>query len=1179
VFTVTGSHAYAEDSATPEAISIVLHRSGAADVTVNDSVNVADAPLSVANQTLTAKINSELSGALATFTDPGGAEPLADYSATVDWGDGSGATSGAISGPDANGTFTISGSHTYTALGTPTITITLHHDAVTPDATIQDPVTVNNGPQPMNATAAGALAATEAAALSTTLATFTDPNGAGVLASYSVTVDWGDGDTGGTGTVGGPDSGGVFTVAGSHTYAEETASAETISIVIGRTGFPNATVSDTANVADAPPSISNQTLAAQVNTALSGTLATFTDPGGAEPLADYSATVDWGDGSGTTTGAISGPDANGLFTISGSHTYAAVSTPTITLTVHHDAVTPDATIQDPVTVSAGPPAVIPITAGTLAATEGAALNTTLATFTDPSGAGALGTYSATISWGDGASASSGIISGPNASGVFTVTGSHAYAEERATRETISVVIGRTGSPSATVSDLVNVADAPLAVNAKSLTAAVNSALSGTLATFTDPGGAEPLADYSATIDWGDGGSATAGNISGPDANGVFIISGSHTYTTAGAASITITLHHDAVSTDATVHDAVNIVGPVSYTSLGGEVTVQAVNGNLQILSGATVASTTPLADVTAVTINGAAGVANSFTLDYTGGTFVVPEGITFNGGALPATPSNSLSILGGSFDVDRFNFQSAHDGSITLGTGGQVVNYTNMTPLTNTGTAAQAIFTLPDGTVVASLDAGQTAGTVQLVSGNGTFETTTFPAPSQSLTVKSGSGSDTVTTTSNFYNNFSASLTVQGAANTLPVHVLGTGTLTATEGAAPSQTLATFSDPNGAGAAGDYSATIDWGDGGSTTAGTISGPDANSLFTVTGSHAYAAASATPKTVSVVVHRANATDVTVTDTASVVDASLSGTAISVTATAQATFAGAVATFTDGNTAAMAGDFTATIDWSDGATTPGTVSAASGGGFQVTGSHAYAKPGAHTISVVVNDVGGSSTTITSSATVAPAGTPHQLYVTAVYEDVLDRAPDSDGLAFWANLLDKGTAISSVAESIAHSAEYYANFVIKPDYLALLGRAADTDGVQYWTTKMQAGLTDQQLEAQFAAADEFYTKAGGTDVKWIDAIYKLLLDRPAAVADETFWSARLSAGYTRLEVAEQIAGSQENNTQLINDDYFHYLGRAADADGLAFWLGQFGDGKTNEDVIAGFTGSAEYYKEKTS
>jgi RHS repeat-associated protein len=202
----------------------------------------------------------------------------------------------------------------------------------------------------------------------------------------------------------------------------------------------------------------------------------------------------------------------------------------------------------------------------------------------------------------------------------------------------------------------------------------------------------------------------------------------------------------------------------------------------------------------------------------------------------------------------------------------------------------------------------------------------------------------------------------------------------------------------------------------------------------------------------------------------------------------------------------------------------------------------------------------------------------FVLAVYHDVLDRLADADGLAFWTQLLDTGTAVSSVAQSIAHSDEYYANFVIKPDYLSLLDRAADADGVKNWTTQMDAGLTDQQLEAGFVASDEFFNNAGGTTTAWIDAIYKLLLGRAADAGGEQYWNAQLSAGATRDDVALRIANSAENDTQLINDDYFHYLGRAADPDGLAFWLQQFADDKTNEDVISGFTGSAEYYKQHT-
>src|SRR5207253_2953365 len=75
----------------------------------------------------------------------------------------------------------------------------------------------------------------------------------------------------------------------------------------------------------------------------SQTVATFTDPGGAEGVGDYSASINWGDGSAATSGVIT--VSAGVFTVKGSHTYAeesaadhAGSNPyTITVTLSHEA--------------------------------------------------------------------------------------------------------------------------------------------------------------------------------------------------------------------------------------------------------------------------------------------------------------------------------------------------------------------------------------------------------------------------------------------------------------------------------------------------------------------------------------------------------------------------------------------------------------------------------------------------------------------------------------------------------------------------------------------------------------------------------------------------------------------------------------------------------------------------
>ena len=58
--------------------------------------------------------------------------------------------------------------------------------------------------------------------------------------------------------------------------------------------------------------------------------------------------------------------------------------------------------------------------------------------------------------------------------------------------------------------------------------------------------------------------------------------------------------------------------------------------------------------------------------------------------------------------------------------------------------------------------------------------------------------------------------------------------------------------------------------------------------------------------------------------------------------------------------------ATIDWGDGNTSAGTV-VVSGSGFAVNGGHTYAAPGTFTVVVVIQDAGGSTSTVHGTITV--------------------------------------------------------------------------------------------------------------------------------------------------------------------------------------------------------------------
>ncbi len=84
---------------------------------------------------------------------------------------------------------------------------------------------------------------------------------------------------------------------------------------------------------------------------------------------------------------------------------------------------------------------------TVSPTEHAAFSGAVATFTDADPVGAQTDFGATIDWGDGGS-SAGTISGPDAGGAFTVSGSHSYAEE-ASGLTLTVTINDVEGASAT----------------------------------------------------------------------------------------------------------------------------------------------------------------------------------------------------------------------------------------------------------------------------------------------------------------------------------------------------------------------------------------------------------------------------------------------------------------------------------------------------------------------------------------------------------------------------------------------------------------------------------------------------------------------------------------------------------------------------------------------------------
>ncbi len=438
------------------------------------------------------------------------------------------------------GSFRIAAAHTYLEEGSYTVTTQVWNtdggvrpttsplnsfaSTATPITVGDAPLTSVGTPQTITTTPQGSPILEGSPTGNIAVATFQDANTFATPADYTVTIAWGDGTTS-AGTVQPSLSPGLFNVYANHTYKER-GSYNNLEVTITDDGGAS-TIAANASivVADAPlfPGTSPIVIQAFAGTPLGGRLvASFAD---ANPFAtpnDYSATIDWGDGSSSPATAIIAELVNSsgaTFGVIGDHTYTYNGSYSVVVTVNDTegtSVVGSSTVifETTVMISLDPPPVngggssndSPLVANAVSssATEGSPLTGTVATFTY-SIATVPANFTATIDWGDGQS-SPGTISFDPTISAFTVAGSHTYAQ--AGSFTRRVTINELGGNSAQATDIATVADAPLTATGVTLSATEGAAFSGLLATFTDASSFATSTDFTATIAWGDGHSST-----------------------------------------------------------------------------------------------------------------------------------------------------------------------------------------------------------------------------------------------------------------------------------------------------------------------------------------------------------------------------------------------------------------------------------------------------------------------------------------------------------------------------------------------------------------------------------------------------------------------------------------------------------------------------------------------
>jgi hypothetical protein len=174
---------------------------------------------------------------------------------------------------------------------------------------------------------------------------------------------------------------------------------------------------------------------------------------------------------------------------------------------------------------------------------------------------------------------------------------------------------------------------------------------------------------------------------------------------------------------------------------------------------------------------------------------------------------------------------------------------------------------------------------------------------------------------------------------------------------------------------------------------------------------------------------------------------------------------------------------------------------------------------------------------------------------------------------DLLSVTTATLAVASGIVRSAESLTDFVTA-EYNALLHRPPDTAGLNAFVAQLSNGTPPEAVEAQIAASDEYFKNHGSNNTQWVTGLYNDLLGRGADSAGLNAWVNALATGSTRIQVSFDFASGPEREGIIITNDYVNFLKRSPEPGAVNFWRAFIAQGHNRGDVAIGILGSTEFF-----
>lgn len=230
----------------------------------------------------------------------------------------------------------------------------------------------------------------------------------------------------------------------------------------------------------------------------------------------------------------------------------------------------------------------------------------------------------------------------------------------------------------------------------------------------------------------------------------------------------------------------------------------------------------------------------------------------------------------------------------------------------------------------------------------------------------------------------------------------------------------------------------------------------------------------------------------------------------------------------------------------------------------------------------------------------------FVTRMYDKCLNRAGDAEGILYWTEELTSGNMTGAkAAQGFFFSTEMENKNLTDKEFVevlynVLMDRTSDTDGMNYWLDVLDDGMSRTWVFSQFATSKEYtnicnsygITRGEGTltegrdrnygATQFISRLYTKALGRTYDVEGLNYWCDCLLDGqFTAGEIAStQFFHSQEFRNKSLGDReylevlYRTFMDREYDEEGMAYWLKEMRvNGMTRDEVLYCFANSKEF------